>query len=58
MTAEDVARWMLAQIKRDSLLYQHDAVYQIIQNFGEEFTYINANGNPAIERTCYLLFRN
>lgn len=31
-------------------VYQSDAVREIAEKFGEEYTYTNENGNPAINR--------
>lgn len=52
-----VAEWMLAELKRDGLLYQETAVYRILELFGEAFTYYNANGNLAIDRKVLAAFR-
>ena len=47
-TAKDIAKWMADELKAQTLLYQETVVYDIIEKFGEEFTKINSNGNPAI----------
>ncbi|MHB8321729.1 MAG: DUF6953 family protein [Acidithiobacillus sp.] len=56
-TPEDVAKWMLEQIKNDGFLFQETAVYAISSKFGEDFTYINNNGNPAIRKDVLASFR-
>jgi hypothetical protein len=53
----EVARWMLEQIKKDGTLYQDQAAYEIASKFGEQFTYMNENGNLAIDRTVLKHFR-
>ena len=56
-TPGEVARWMFEQLKQVRYLYQEVVVYQIIERFGEQFTYINENGNPAINREVLTAFR-
>lgn len=55
-TAEDVAQWMLDQV-RQGYLYQDRAVYEIHRIFGERFTYDNTQGNLAIGRDVLKAFR-
>jgi hypothetical protein len=53
----DVAVFMLEQLESQQVLYQEVVVYQIIEKFGEEFTYINVHGNPAIDKKVLREFR-
>lgn len=55
-SAFDVASWMLAEVKREDTLYQETAAYEILERFGEEFTYYNANGNIAIGKDVLAAF--
>ncbi|SPF77030.1 hypothetical protein ALP8811_02051 [Aliiroseovarius pelagivivens] len=48
-TTDDVAEWMQQQ-SLSGELYQDDAVWTIMKKFGKQFTYDNANGNPAIDK--------
>jgi len=57
MTREQVAKWMLEELHRVKYLYQETVVYDISSKFGEQFTYINDNGNPAIDRKVLAAFR-
>jgi hypothetical protein len=57
MTPEDVARWMLEELKREKYLYQETVVYDIESKFGEKFTYVNENGNLSIDRRVLREFR-
>ena len=57
MTPEAVAQWMLEELKREKYLYQETVVYDIESKFGEEFTYVNKNGNLAIDRCVLREFR-
>jgi hypothetical protein len=56
-TPEDVARWLLSQLREQQTLYQNVAVYGIIEQFGEDFAYHNDTGNPAIARNILAAFR-
>jgi len=48
---------MYKKLKRNGILYQEEAVYGIMENFGEEYTYLNENGNPVIDRKVLKKFR-
>jgi hypothetical protein len=56
-TAASVADWMLGEVRRQGVLYQADAVFQIEANFGEAFVYDNDNGNRAISPDVLSAFR-
>jgi hypothetical protein len=47
---------MLSEMKAQGELCQDEAVYQIAQMFGGEFTYHNEAGNPAISKTVLAAF--
>jgi hypothetical protein len=56
--ARPVAEWMLKEFHRgDGVLRQRDAAKRIAICFGEEFTYKNDNGNPAIIQSVLDQFR-
>jgi uncharacterized protein DUF6953 len=57
MDPEQIAAWMVQELERVNSLEQETAVYQIASKFGEEFTYINENGNMAIRRDVLAAFR-
>jgi len=57
VAAQDVAQWMLEQVEKYGELYQWDAVSSIIEIFGEEFSYVNDNGNDAISPKVLAAFR-
>lgn len=60
MKAEDyrlAAQWMKAEFDRDGILYQDVAASGILNQFGEEGVYINANGNYAINKSVLSEFR-
>ncbi|HYD81282.1 MAG TPA: hypothetical protein VEC06_15860 [Paucimonas sp.] len=56
-TPDDVAKWMLSELQREKYLYQETVVYDIASKFGEEFTYCNDNGNPAIGKKVLSAFK-
>ena len=53
---EDVANWMLEQLREGRPLYQDDAAWKIKKQFGDAFIYNNANGNPAIGKDVLKAF--
>ena len=57
VTAKEVAEWILAQLPEKSLLYQERVARNIRQQFGEEFTYRNHNGNWGIRKDVLDEFR-
>jgi hypothetical protein len=56
-SANEVAEWMLNEVKSAGILYQADAVNYIINNFGETFIYVNENGNQAISKDVKKAFK-
>ncbi len=56
-TPDQVAEWMLSELQRVKCLYQETAVYDITSKFGEEFTYCNDSGNPAIAKKVLAAFK-
>jgi hypothetical protein len=56
-TAIDVAEWMVRRLEEVGFLYQEDISWEIRTEFGEEFTYVNDNGNIAISRSVLDKFR-
>lgn len=56
-TAKDVANFIVHRLTEDEILYQEVVVYEIQEKFGDEFVYINQNGNPAIDRKVLAEFR-
>jgi hypothetical protein len=57
MTPEAIAQWMFEELKREKYLYQEAVVTDIASKFGDQFTYINENGNLAIDRRVLREFR-
>lgn len=57
ITDADVARWMWENIINNGLLYQDVAAYHILTEFGEQFVYVNANGNYSISKKVLAEFK-
>ncbi|HEI9870808.1 DUF6953 family protein [Morganella morganii] len=56
-TIDDVAIWMKSELDKSDWLYQEDTVYKIKDLFGNDFVYINDNGNLAIDKKVLAKFR-
>lgn len=56
-TPKEVAEWMMEELAKTSYLYQETTVYDISKKFGDDFTYINENGNLAIDKKVLSAFR-
>lgn len=48
---------MLGELEAKGYLDQEHAVREMEIRFGEEFVYLNDNGNPAIDRRVLAAFR-
>lgn len=58
ITPDTVARWMLGRLEASGgSPYQEEAADATQERFGSEFTYEDANGNLAIERSVLQAFR-
>jgi len=53
----EVAEWMNEQFEAEGVLFQDVAASQIVEHFGEEFTYANNLGNVAIGKDVLAAFR-
>lgn len=56
-TANDVAEWMLNEVKTAGILHQNAAVDHIKSHFGESFIYVNEQGNQSIDKEVKKAFR-
>lgn len=50
MRAEDVATWMLVQMKLEGCIYQDDVVDYLVRNDAESLLRENSEGNLVLER--------
>jgi len=53
----EIADYMISILERNNYLQQLTIVEEIKNTFGEEFTYINQNGNLAIRKDILLIFK-
>ncbi len=49
-TDQEVAEWLLDEISTREVVFREEAVKEIARHFGEEFLYVNGNGNVSISR--------
>lgn len=56
-TAQDVAQWMLSEVRRRRRLHQSWAAAMIASEFGQEFIYRNKNRHLAIDGRVLAAFR-
>ncbi|EFV3691341.1 hypothetical protein E3025_003814 [Salmonella enterica] len=56
-TVDDVAQWMKSELDNKNWLYQETVVYQIKKQFGDDFVYLNDNGNLSIDKKVLAKFR-
>ena len=47
---------MVRELRRSEFMAQVVVAWEIAQRFGERFIYLNANGNPAINRDVLSAF--
>lgn len=55
--AKEAAQWMWEELQRQKYLSRPEALNQIEKRFGEDLTYQNDNGNPAIDPAVLRHFR-
>lgn len=56
-TPEDVGQWMATRLQENGRLYQRRTAREIAERFGGAFTYLNGNGNLAIDKRVLKAFR-
>ncbi|AIQ38919.1 hypothetical protein MKZ24_02870 [Paenibacillus sp. FSL R7-0297] len=57
VTAQEVAEWMVKEIKFTGTLHQTAAIEYVKANFGEEFVFVNENGNASLSKEVKKAFR-
>ncbi|KAI7273299.1 hypothetical protein KC345_g7015 [Hortaea werneckii] len=57
VTAQEVAEWMVKEIKFTGTLHQTAAIEYVKANFGEEFVFVNENGNASLSKDVKKAFR-
>ncbi|NQX46803.1 hypothetical protein HQN87_15805 [Paenibacillus tritici] len=57
VTAQEVAEWMVKEIKFTGTLHQTAAIEYVKANFGESFVFVNENGNASLSKEVKKAFR-
>lgn len=57
VTAQEVAEWMVKEIRSTGTLYQTDAIEYVKSHFGEQFVFVNENGNTSLSKEVKKAFR-
>lgn len=50
VTAQEVAEWMVKEIRFTGTLHQTAAIEYVKANFGEQFVFVNENGNASLAK--------
>lgn len=56
-TENDVAEWMVNEIKFKGILSQSDAIAYVKSHFGDEFVFVNEKGNSSLSKEVKKAFR-
>ncbi len=57
VTAQEVAEWMVKEIRFTGILHQTAAIEYVKANFGEQFVFVNENGNASLSKDVKKAFR-
>lgn len=57
VTAQEVAEWMVKEIRFTGTLHQTAAIKYVKENFGEQFVFVNENGNASLSKEVKKAFR-
>lgn len=57
VTAQEVAEWMVKEIRFTGTLHQTAAIEYVKEHFGEQFVFVNENGNASLEKDVKKAFR-
>ncbi|HUC92073.1 MAG TPA: hypothetical protein VMS09_08605 [Paenibacillus sp.] len=56
-TAQQVAEWMVEEIRFRGILRQSDAIEYVRSHFGEAFVFVNERGNQSLSKDVIKAFR-
>ncbi|GMK47990.1 DUF6953 family protein [Paenibacillus glycanilyticus] len=56
-TEQQIAEWMVNEIKFRGMLRQEEAIEHVKQHFGEQYIFVNENGNVSLEKEVKKAFR-
>lgn len=57
VTAQQVAEWMVEEIRFKGVVYQNDVIEYVRSHFGEQFVFVNENGNASLDKEVKKAFR-
>jgi len=55
--SNEIAQWMLDEVKEQGMLPQETVVSYIKEKYGEQYLYTNENGNLSIDKEVKKLFK-
>ncbi|GLX67214.1 DUF6953 family protein [Paenibacillus glycanilyticus] len=56
-TEQQIAEWMVHEIKNRGNLRQEEAIAHVKEHFGEQYIFVNENGNASLEKEVKKAFR-
>lgn len=56
-TERQIAEWMVNEIKNRGMLRQEEAIAHVKEHFGEQYIFVNENGNVSLEKEVKKAFR-
>jgi hypothetical protein len=56
-TENQIAEWMINEIKFRGMLRQEEAIEHVKQHFGDQYVFVNEKGNVSLEKEVKKAFR-
>ncbi|TCM89090.1 hypothetical protein EV294_11331 [Paenibacillus sp. BK033] len=56
-TEQQIAEWMVNEIKFRGMMRQEEAIEHVKRHFGEQYIFVNENGNVSLEKEVKKAFR-
>ncbi|RUT31852.1 hypothetical protein EJP77_10740 [Paenibacillus zeisoli] len=57
ISEQQVAQWMVEEIRQRGILHQEEAIKYVRDHFGEQYVFINENGNASLSKEVKKAFR-
>ncbi|MNH95200.1 hypothetical protein D3C81_827510 [compost metagenome] len=57
VSEQQVAEWMVQEIRQRGILHQEEAIEYVRSHFGEQYVFINENGNASLSKEVKKAFR-
>jgi len=55
--SEEIAQWMLSEVKEKGILRQEDVVSHIKEYYGDQYLYVNELGHTSIDKEVKKLYK-